>query len=288
MNLDESVPANAPVPGLPRRTFVKTAAWAAPVIASAVALPLAAASTGAGARSFTPSVTARLAVPDQFTGPLTYDAGIEYTTFITDDPATATFTWTIQLVNVYDDSAAPILVDSGTAVIARGDTWTTGGTFDTSATPPGYYRVTITASTPAQTRDTWAGIRLAPPVADPPIPAREDLTLLLDAEYVAPAPENLNLALLPWGVTIGYAGSDTAHSYVFSWGLTIRRAGTTDPVDETGPLPLNGSAAVGAPHHYEDVYSNDNLGVEPGTYTLTLTVNAQPALTVEKTVVVPA
>lgn len=288
MNIDASTSPPRPVAGVPRRTFVKTAVWAAPVIATAVAVPLAAASAGAGARSFTPSITAGLAVPDQFTGPMTYNAGIEYTTFVNDDPAAASFTWTIQLVNRYDESAAPIQVDSGTAVIARGDTWTTGGTFDTSATPPGTYRATITVSTPALTKDTWSEIRLALPLAEPPVPAREDLTLLLDAEYVAPAPENLNRALLPWGVTIGYTGSDTAHSYLFGWGLTIHRAGVAEPVFDTGPSSIGGRASVGAPQHHEDVYSNDNLGVEPGTYTITLTVNSTPALTTQKTVVVPA
>lgn len=288
MNLDTSTSSPRPDTGLPRRTFIKTAAWAAPVIATAIAVPLAAASVGAGARSFTPSITAGLAVPDQFTGPLTYSAGIEYTTFVSDDPAAATFTWAIHLVNRYDDSAAPILVDSGTAVIARGDTWTTGGTFDTSATPPGTYRATITVSTPALTKDTWSEIRLALPLAQPPVPAREDLTLQLDADYVAPAPENLNRALLPWGVAIGYTGSDTAHSYLFGWGLTIRRAGVAEPVFDTGPTAISGRASVDAPQHHEDVFSNDNLGVEPGTYTVTLTVNTTPALTTEKTVVVPA
>lgn len=288
MNPDASVPSHAPALGFPRRTFVKTAAWSVPVIGTAVALPLAAASTGTGAQSFTPSISAALAIPDQFSGALTYNAGIEYTTFVADDPAGETFTWTIHLVNRYDDSAAPILVDSGAAVIARGETWTTSGTFDTSATPPGTYRATITVSTPARTRDTWSEFRLALPLATPPSAAREDLTLQLDAEYVAPAPENLNRALLPWGVTIGYVGSDTEHSYLFGWGLTIHRAGVADPVYETGPSSISGRASVGAPQHHENVYSNDNLGVEPGTYTATLTVNTQPELTIEKTVVVPA
>ncbi|MDQ0643524.1 hypothetical protein [Microbacterium murale] len=261
-----------------RRTFVKATAWSVPVIATAVALPLAAASVQNNAMFFFPSVpSADLA--NDFTGPLSYTANIFYDSTDAGDPTIGLFIWTLTLKNIYDESAPSIPIANGSQEINKGETWTTSDVFDTTAVPRGYYRVTLDV-TSARTIPTWRGIRVLAPIAGLRAPA-DDITFDFTAEMHDDIFSDIDV--LNYAVTVGYTGADADRAYTVPWTLTLQKQGETDVLQFATSDALT---AVDGPYYHDNTY-RPPTALTAGTYTVEGTAQGtdRPIL-VRKTIVI--
>lgn len=237
-----------------RRTVLQAAAWSVPVVAAAVAVPLAAASTpGGDALLFVPLMpSATLA--NTYDGDLSYTTVIDYSSGGASDPAVGDFSWQVMLVREYDGDSTPIPVSNGQQQINKGQTWTSGGTFATASVPRGYYDTQFTVTSGPTSRMGGRQIRIfaQPAGLNPQV---SEAAISVEAYHnTSPFGGSIN-----WTVRADYLGADNTRSYSIPWTMTITRVSDGTVVDTGSKSSL---AALDGPEYVENSYNSP----QPGDY----------------------